>query len=783
MKKQLMALVLAMVFTLVPVSSLAQEEVSFATRAQVADMLLSAADDYHEGLTRADIVKGYPDGTVRDDAYITRAESFVMISRAFGTLPEPKGNDKRQNPQNVSFSDVPDWAKTEIDNLTSAGVVVGTDDGILSPDQTVTMEQVNLIVSRIWALFGTNLRDDFYNTVNKEELDNSVLAPGEMAAGGFNDLNNVVNSRVGAIIQEIVSGGPYEKGTKEQKIADFYQNIIDVEGRNAQGIAPIQKYLDAFRAASTMDELYQASLTLKQETGMSLLVDFSMGIDDKNSTQYIMCYSGMAPSLTKDMYAQGGALKDAYTNYISKLLVLGGETPEEAASQAEAFYAFEAVLAQNQMEQQDYSNVDKVYNVYTPAQLQEIFSQVDIEKTIRDGGFTVPDKIIVPDVQLMQAYSSYFTQDNIELLKTVAKIRVLSNMGGALSTAFDTAAEEFQRVLYGVEGGKTQEEYALLQVQNVMTDYLGELYVERYFSEEAKQDVENMVKEFISIFASRIQKLDWMSEATKKMAVKKLDAMTVKVGYPDQWDSFIDAVDVKSKEEGGSFFENICAMSREQLKQGVALQGEEVDKSMWMLSAYTVNAYYNPTANEIVFPAGILQAPFYDYNAKREENLGGIGTVIAHEITHAFDNNGAKFDENGNATDWWTPEDYQKFQELCQNVVDYYEGAETAPGIATNGALTLSENIADIGGMACALEAVSKLSKPDYNAFFHNYAKIWMMTTTREYQEMLSQMDVHSPNKVRVNRVVSCFDEFYQTYGITQADGMYVPPAARVKIW
>jgi putative endopeptidase len=196
---------------------------------------------------------------------------------------------------------------------------------------------------------------------------------------------------------------------------------------------------------------------------------------------------------------------------------------------------------------------------------------------------------------------------------------------------------------------------------------------------------------------------------------------------------------------------------------------------------YTVNSYYNATSNEIVFPAGILQTPFYDIKAPKEANLGGIGTIIAHEITHAFDNNGAKFDENGNAANWWAESDYQKFEELCDEVVRHYDGYETAPCITINGTLTLSENIADLGGMACALDAMKKIDSRDYDVFFKNNAKIWEMTCTRQYLEYVNQMDVHSSNKARTNKVIQNFDEFYQTYGITKIDGMYSDN--RVSIW
>lgn len=781
LKKKLTALLLAVSMTIAVLPITAWADTRYATRQEVCDMLLAAADDYTPGLERDDIVKGYPDGQTRDDQPITRAESFVMISRAFGTLPEPVGNDLRVAPAQAEFRDMPDWARQDIENLTNARVVIGTDDQTLSPDENVTTEQVTTIISRIWALFGSNVRDDFYATQNKQWLDNSTIPTGEMASGSFNDLSTKNTNKITGIIETIVAS-EQKKGTKEQKIKDFYETALAVGQRQVSGIEPLEGYLKAIGEAKSIDELYALSKKIKDETGVGTLMAFMMNVDLKDSNSYIMNYSGLSPALTKEMY-QSEEKSELYLDYIMDILHLGGDDWDSAEEGAKQYYDMEKDIVLHSLEQQDYNNVDKVYNLYTVEELQKEFPHFDITRKIKDDEFKLPDKIVVGDVGAMQTYSKYFTPEKLDTLKASMKLSVLSNLGTTLDYQFIDKNNEFSNKLFGMEGNYSPKELASSQTQSVMQDYLGQAYVETYFSPEAKADVEDMISQFISIYKDRIHSLDWMSDETKKMAVKKLDTMQVKVGYPDSWDSGMDSVEVKGISEGGSLYGNVCELLKRSWKGNVALQGTKVEKSGWMMPAYEVNAYYNASANEIVFPAGILQAPFYDVNASRETNLGGVGTIIAHEITHAFDNNGAKFDEKGNAANWWTEEDYAKFQALCEKTVGFYDGQEVAPGIVTNGMLTLGENIADIGGVACALQAVGKLENPNYREFFDNYARIWAMTYTREALEMRSTLDSHSANKVRANRAIVNFDEFYQTFGVKPGDGMYVPESERIHIW
>ena len=292
-----------------------------------------------------------------------------------------------------------------------------------------------------------------------------------------------------------------------------------------------------------------------------------------------------------------------------------------------------------------------------------------------------------------------------------------------------------------------------------------------------------MVEDIIAVYKDRIKNLDWMSDETKEQALKKLDTMGIKVGYPDTWKSIVDDVEIKSVEEGGSYFSNKIALLKASKDNMVANQGKPIDKTQWATPVFTVNAFYTPSYNDITFPAAFLQKPIYDPEKSYEYNLGSVGITIAHEITHAFDNNGAKYDENGNAANWWTEEDYASFVELCIKMAELYDGYEYAPGIAINGTLTLSENVADQGALSCVLEIASKSEDPNYEELFYSLARMFSFATTREFAEYVSNNDVHSFGRTRINPLLSNSNEFYNTFGITEKDGMYISPEKRVKIW
>lgn len=783
--KKLLAFLLSssLILTSLAPHALAKDEKSAMTRGEVASYLLNVADDYNPGVKKEDILKGDAKGHTNEESNVSRLEALIMISRAFSDLPKPQGNDARSLNANATFTDIPAWAQAEINKIAETGIVNGTGNGKLGGKEAVTQEQLTALVKRLVAIKGTNPRDDYYEFVNKKWLNESKIDAGELSNAVFNELNKQNQKRIEAIIQEVVKG-EQTKGSIEQKIADFYSNARDVKHRNELGIKPIIPYLSAINEATTIKDLMNVGLKMEKEIGYGSVLSFAVMNDAKDSKANALYYAGIAIGLDKNSYVSGNAnVKQAYISFLSKMYQIAGDNKETAEKKANSVYEFEKEIASATMDPQDQGDVNKYYNPVTLQEFDDLFPTLDMKDYLKQVQLDSVKKLIVMDKGQVAQLAKLLTDQHVNDFKNYMQAMLLMNSSNLLNPDLQQAASDFQATFLGIQGQKTQDEIALSLTQSVMSEYLGQMFVERHFSAEAKKDVENTVKEFIAVYKERIKALDWMSEATKEKAMLKLDKMTVKIGYPDKWNDTLKDVNIVSIKDGGSLFDNFVALRKANQKASVELLNKPVDKSAWAMSVYTVNAYYNPLNNEIVFPAGILQAPFYDINAKHETNLGAIGMVIAHEISHAFDNKGSAYDENGNAVNWWTPEDFKKFQEKTDKVIAYYNGIEVIPGVYNNGQLTVSENIADLGGMATSLQVLSKMKNPDYKAYFEGYATIWRTTMSKEAVAYYINNDTHSASKIRVNRTVSSFKEFYDTYGITEKDMMYVAPENRVSIW
>ncbi len=761
------------------------------SRGEAAQMLIEAADDYNPTVKKSDIIKGYGNGQTNDDKTVTRAEALIMLKRAFGELPAPVGDNLRAAIPKEEFTDIPTWATDELSNVLNAGIVAGTNKGEFSPNAPVTKTQLELFIKRVYALFGTNEKDDFYAAVNKEYLDTSSLKPGRIIAGTFYDLSENSSENVATILKEIVNE-KHPVGSTEEKITNLYNNIITVMNSETtdknvtNSLKPLQPYFEAIDNAKNISDLMEVQAKLKEDLACEPFMGFSLAVDSKDSTRYILTFNVASYGMTKDFYENESAYtaqKELYLNYLTQLLTLCGTDENIAKEQVSNYYLFEKELAKNSLNIEDRINVDNYYNIYNLNQIKELFPEVDINKVLSESGLKEENKILVSDKNLLNTFANLFTEKNIETLKAQAKITLISSYGSTLTPKITKLAEEFNESFLGTSGTYTNEEKATAILQQLMPDYIGKIYAEKYFSEEAKKDVEKMTFDIIANYEKRIDNLTWMSKSTKEKAKNKLKTMNVKIGYPNKWDSYLDNVEFKSTKDGGSYFKNIIDIAKASNEELIKLQGTTVDKEKWSMYPFTANAMYNQNSNDITFPVAMLQKPFYDKDASYEENLGGIGYVIAHEITHAFDNNGAKYDENGNATDWWTKEDYEAFNKLCNKMIDFYEYEEAIPGVDMDGKLTLSENIADQGAVACLTEIANGVENFDFQKFYHSMAIIWANTKTRDYAKYSAEVDVHSSGKLRVNRVVVNCDEFYKAFNITEKDGMYVEPADRIKIW
>lgn len=781
-KKRILSALLTAVMLVSSVQTVLAAEPGYLTRGEVADMLMAAADDYNPGVEKTDILQGYSDGSLHEECPVTRAQALVMLRRAFGgDLPEAVGDNARSGYSSANFADLPAWAEEDLKDVLSTGIVAGTSATTFSPNSYVTERQLELFIQRTYALEGTNPKDDFYAAMNKAVLDSSVIKTGYTGTGGFTDLAITVNDQMAQIIKEATAS---PKTAGEKKIATLYSNILNMDARNKAGITPIQPYLEAASAAKTLNELMDVRNRVYQELGSSMLVGFDLTVDAKNSDVYDLTFSAFSPSLGQSGYTGASdSQKSAYLTYVATLLRLGGTPAADAQTQAQQIWEMEASIAAKSLTNQELYDVDKTYNLYTMAQLQKLFPNVDLNAVFATTGYTQTDKIVVSDVGALKGSTAYFDAAHLDLLKTCFRFEMIANYSVLLSQDFIDASNAFQQAYMGSSGSLSNEKVAAQYVQSLMSDYLGKAYVDRHFSAKAKADVEKMVKEMLAVYKERIRNLTWMQDATKAKAIGKLETMKLNIGYPDTWRDDFKDTELLTVAQGGSFFDNIIAMSKTQRALAIQYQKDGVDKTEWPMTPDTVNACYADVDNSITFPAAILQPPFYDVNASYEQNLGSIGYVIAHEITHAFDNNGAKFDEKGNATDWWTAADYAAFKKLCDQAVSLYDGKEAAPGITCNGALTLSENIADLGAMACITEMEGKRAHPDYKALYTAAAEIWCSSFSREMKQYLAQADVHAPDKLRGSLVLQNFQQFYDAFDIVEGDGMWLAPAERVVIW
>ncbi len=774
-------LIVAFVFSVSPALVWAGETHVYLSRGDVAGIILNAAAHYNPGISKTDIILGYEDGTLREDEPARKIEALVMISRAFGNLPAPWGDNLRRGVFDQHYDDLPLWAVEDVDKLKKAGILYSPEDGKLGANENIEQSQLDQIIKRIWALEGSNLQDDFYAAVNKEWLDSSQIPAGEAQNNTFYQLKDENDQRISAIL-DTLSQKDWPRGSKEQKLVDFYQSALDMDNRNEQGMGPVEKYLRAYEEADSLEHLICTDINVNGATGYGQLLFYYLYQDPQDSSSYIMYHEALAPTWDKDIYTSPDK-KNACIKFITRLLTLTGKNETTARDVSEKIFALEKELSENSLDPEEYYDIEKTYNVYSLDKLAALYPGFDIKKTITGTGFQLPDRIWVSDEGLLLKSAQYFNEDNLQLLKDYAKFKFVSACLHTLSKEFVEADQEFAALVYGVEGVKSDRQLAVIAAKNYMPAYLGETYVREYFSEQSKQDVEEMIAKFIGVYKQKISNLEWLTTATKQKALKKLDNMGVKVGYPAKWPATLDNADIKSYADGGSYFDNVCMINLAEVKENIEQQGRPVDKDTWEMNVYEVNAYYNPQNNEIVFPAGILQEPFYSSDASPVRNYGGIGTVIAHEITHAFDNNGAKFDEAGNANNWWTEDDQRNFQEKTKRVQKFFDGLEISAGIENDGNLTLFENIADLGGLSCCLEVLSQYENPDYQTFFKSFAVIWRQTMTREMAHYLSNVDVHSNAKVRVNRTVVNFDEFYKAFGLDEKDGMYVSPEERVGVW
>ena len=631
--------------------------------------------------------------------------------------------------------------------------------------------------------------ENFFLYANGGWMQKNPLKPEYARFGSFDVLREKNVEDLNALFSEMTEMNP-EAGTIDQKIVDLYKQGLDSTRLNAEGAAPIKKYLDEIYALPDKKALAEhlGKLNLVGEGGF-----FGGGVDADlmdSSIQIFYLGQGGLGMGDRDYYVDpaNAELRKGYEAMLAKFFTLAGlDNAEQRAANAAGIEDKLAAFSWTSVQNRD---VEKLYNPMSSEQIFKAYPGFDFKTFCEAMGIPAQDKVIVEQPSFFQGFSKLFKDSKLEVLKDYVAAQLINGAAGSLSDDFYAANFDFYSTqMSGITEQKPRWKRAMSVPNSILGEAVGQMYVAKFFPESSKQKMLDLVKNLQISLGQHIDSLEWMSDATKAKAREKLEAFTVKIGYPDEWKDYSTlTVDPEL-----SYYENLRAASAWYVADNLAKLGKATDPTEWHMTPQTVNAYYNPTTNEICFPAGILQPPFFNPDADDAVNYGAIGVVIGHEMTHGFDDQGSLFDKDGNMNNWWTAEDRAAFVEKTHVLVDQFNEVEIVPGLMANGELTLGENIADHGGVSVAWTALHNALNGNVPApidgftaeqrFFLGYARVWAQNITDEEKARLTKLDVHSLGNNRVNVTLRNFDQFFEAFGIQEGDAMWRPVSERVHIW
>ncbi len=612
--------------------------------------------------------------------------------------------------------------------------------------------------------------------------------------GHFNKLNETNQERLRDIILEL-SKQQGAEGSLEQKIGGLYRLAMDSARLNAEGYAPIRKLLEEIYGTKTKKELFMLQSRLSHY-GVPGLISTYCGADDKNAKQNIVQI--FQPQLTlgeRSFYLEQDdamqQIRTAYGEYMTSLFELTGDEKATAQKKAEAILKLETRQAESNYSNVQLRNPEANYHKMSYADLLNDFPGIDWSTYFIFEGYPAFTEVVVGQIEPIHALEKLYEETSLEDLKAFVAFRLIDDAAGYLSDNFREASFNFYgKTLQGSQEDRPRWKRAVSTVDQILGEAVGKIYVERYFPESSKTRMKELVNQLAIALGERIDAQDWMSDATKQKAHEKLSTFYVKIGYPDKWTDYSSLVIDESK----SYYENIMAAAGWRTNDHIAKRvNKPVDRDEWLMTPQTINAYYNPTTNEICFPAGILQPPFFNPEADDAANYGAIGVVIGHEMTHGFDDQGCKYDKDGNLNNWWTAEDSERFKERTAKMIKYFDKLEALPGLKCNGELTVGENLADHGGLMVAHQAFHNAMRtnplktadgftPDQR-FFLSYGLIWANNAREESIRQLTKTDPHSLGRWRVNGALPHIDAWYKAFNIKKGAPLYVAPKDRVVVW
>jgi putative endopeptidase len=636
--------------------------------------------------------------------------------------------------------------------------------------------------------------DDFFDYANGNWIKNNPIPAKETRWGSFNILHQDNTDKLLKLLSEVsATSATQPKGSLKQRVGDLYASGMDSVAIERLGYTPILPDLQRIDKIYDLNGVIYELVYERTHGEGNALFGFGVGQDDKHPNKNIASFSQGGTSLPdRDYYLKDNArnkkIQDAYKNYITTLFTLSGSSADDAAANATIIFNIEKTLAKAQLSRVVMRDPFITYNKFSVADFSKTTPHLNWVQLMPEMKAPGQDTVIVGQPAFFKVADSLLAAKTVADWKVYLKWNILKGSAGSLSSAFVKASFDYGSVLSGQKVQTPRNERMSGLVDGSLGELLGQLYVEKYFTPAAKQYMINLVNNLKETLGDRIKRLDWMSDATKAHALQKLAAFTVKIGYPDVWQTYTGIAINR-----GDYLGNLRGISTWRYNFMVSQLGKPVDKKRWGMTPPTVNAYYNPTNNEIVFPAGILQFPFFDFDADDAVNYGGIGAVIGHEMTHGFDDQGRQYDSDGTLRDWWTKTDADKFKVRANQVVEQYNGFTVLDTIHVNGKLTLGENLADLGGVNIAYEAFKKTKEgqsggkidgftPDQR-FFLSWAQVWRGSQRPEAASQRILTDPHSPEQYRCNAPLSNIDAWYAAFNIQPGDKNYKAPADRIKVW
>lgn len=633
--------------------------------------------------------------------------------------------------------------------------------------------------------------DNFYLYASGAWLKKTEIPASQRGWGSFYTLYDDNQKNLHKILEEITQKDN-SAGSKEQKVADLYTSGMDTVGIEKLGYEPVKPLLAKINAVTNYKELISLAAD-GYKNGNGFLLGFYVAPDDRVSAMNIAHFDQAGLGLpNRDYYFNSDSatvkIRAEYVKYIAKLFTLTGTDAATAAKKADGILKLETAIAKSHLTPTELRDPVKNYNKFAVADLQKQIPDIDLKDAFKRMALTT-DTVLVGQPQYFKTLDGLLKSEPITVWKDKVTFSMLDNASTALSKAFRDANFEFNgKTLSGQKQQQERWKTVIETVDGGIGELLGQLYVEKYFTPEAKERMLALVNNLQNVYKDRIEKLDWMSPETKSKALAKLAAFTKKIGYPDKWKTYDDVQISKD-----AYYKNQESIARHKYNEMIKKAGKPVDRTEWGMTPPTVNAYYNPTFNEIVFPAGILQFPFFDKDADDAINYGAIGAVIGHEMTHGFDDQGRQYDKDGNLKDWWTKQDADKFKSRVGLMIEQYNKFTVLNNLHVNGSLTQGENLADIGGVAIAYEAFKNTEQgkgdkkidgftPDQR-FFLSFGQVWRIKTRDETMRMRISVDPHSPEMYRVNGPLSNTPAFYKAFDVKPGDKLYRPENERVKVW